>query len=281
LRVSVQEKAPGIVAPDAALGGDNFDRRCGAIAERQKFSALLKMLRTGLLGSLIASCHQAVKQRIVEMIDELKELFTTLPKGASLTWLFITGVVGGFASQFIAFVGRWFAKPRLSFQIGSTVPFVIQGPTDKSPTGSTWIRVRVDNKGWRNAESCRVYLTDVFKEGKKEPILNQDAMMLQASAGGDGDAYKPITISRKFGRFWDIAETRGRDELYVASKEFWHRNTTQAPLPTGTYDFWIAASGTNFNPAPVGIKIRFAGASAPICVSSYRIGGGRATRAQP
>jgi hypothetical protein len=98
-------------------------------------------------------------------------------------------------------------------------------------------------------------------------------MMLGASSGGDSGAYMPITIARKFGRFWDIADTRGRDELHVASQEFLNRNTTQAPLPTGTYDFWIAASGTNFNPAIRGIRVKFNGASAPIYVSSYRIGG--------
>jgi hypothetical protein len=76
-----------------------------------------------------------------EMIDLLKDLLTTLPNDASLTWLFIAGVVGAFASQFITFVGRWITKPRLTFRVGSTVPFVIPGPTDMSPTGSSWLRV--------------------------------------------------------------------------------------------------------------------------------------------
>jgi hypothetical protein len=159
-------------------------------------------------------------QEFFEMIDSLKHLLTTLPQDASLTWLFIAGVVGAFASQFIIFVGRLITKPRLTLQVGSTVPFVIQGPTDTSPTGSTWIRIRVKNKGRRNAESCRVFLTDVFKKGKKEPILKQDATMLGASSGGDSGAYNPITISRKFGRFWDIADTRGRDELHLTRRVY-------------------------------------------------------------
>jgi hypothetical protein len=194
-----------------------------------------------------------------------------MPKDASLTWLLITLVIGGLVSQSIGFAVRCITRPKLRFQVGSTAPFVIQGPTDKSPTGSTWIRVRVDNRGWRNAESCRVYLTDVFKEGQTEPILKQDAMILGASSGGDAGAYLPMTISRKFGRFWDIADTRGRDELYVTSSEFFNRNMTRAPLPIGTYHFWIAASGTNFNPVTKGITVKFSGAGAPICVSSYRI----------
>jgi len=207
------------------------------------------------------------------MIDLLKELLA-MPKDVSLGWLLITvlvtGFLGGLVSQSVTFLTRYFTRPKLRFEVGSTAPFVIQGPTDTSPTGSTWIRIRVENKGWRNAESCRVYLTDVFKEGRQEPILKQDAMMLGASSGGDSGAYEPITISRKFGRFWDIADTRGRDELHVTSQEFVYRNTTQAPLPIGTYDFWLAASGTNFNPVTIGIKVKFAGANAPICVSSYR-----------
>lgn len=198
-----------------------------------------------------------------------------MPRDASLPWLLIsvlvTGFIGGLVAQFIAFAGRCITRPRLRFQVGSTAPFVMQGPTDQSPTGSTWIRVRVENRGWRNAELCRVYLTDVFKEGQREPILKQDAVMLGASSGGDAGAYLPITISRKFSRFWDIADTRGRNELYVTSREFLNRNTTRAPLPIGTYHFWIAASGNNFNPVTRAITVKFIGAGGPICVSSHRI----------
>jgi hypothetical protein len=102
----------------------------------------------------------------LEMTDLVASLLA-MPKDASLTWLVISGFIGGFLAHFIAVAGRWFTRPRLRFQVGSTAPFVIQGPTDKSPTGSAWIRVRVDNRGWRNAEVCRVYLTDVFMEDQR------------------------------------------------------------------------------------------------------------------
>jgi hypothetical protein len=161
------------------------------------------------------------------------------------------------------------AKPRLSFQTASKIPFVIVAPRDDSPTGSaTWIRVRVINRGWRDAESCRVYLTDIFEEGAQEPILKDDAFPLWASAGGDGDPYAPLSISRGFGRFFDIAFIPGR-ELRVASNEFWIRR--RAALPPGTYEFWIAASGTKLNPVPLGIKIQFDGVSAPVVSVKRRL----------
>jgi hypothetical protein len=177
-----------------------------------------------------------------------------------------SALLGGIIAQLIAGAVRWTTKPRLRFHFGSKTPFVISAPRDDSPSGSaTWIRLRVDNRGWRNAESCRVYLTDITRQDVKESIVTEDAFPLWSSAGGDGGGpYAPLSISRKFGRFWDVGFIPVC-ELKVASDEFWIR--TRAALPPGTYAFRIAAAGTNFNPITTEINIQFQDASAPIIVS--------------
>jgi len=185
---------------------------------------------------------------------------------ANSVWLVvISAIIGGFISQLITGFIWWMTKPRLKFQTASKIPFVIVAPLADDPTAigkATWIRVRVDNRGWRNAESCRVYLTDIFiSEDEEEPIiLRHDAMPLWASAGGDGDPYAPLSISRKFGRFFDIGFISD-GKLMVASKEFPSRWRDPLPLP-GIYNFGIAASGTNFNPITGVIKLQFHGVSA-------------------
>jgi hypothetical protein len=182
---------------------------------------------------------------------------------ANSVWLIvISATIGGFISQFITEFIRWMTKPRLRFQTASKIPFVIVAPLADDPTTigkATWIRVRVHNRGWRDAESCRVYLTDIFREDKEESILKDDAFPLWASAGGDGDPYASLSISRRFGRFFDIGFITNR-QLTVASKEFPIRR--REPLPPGTYKLGIAASGTNVNPITGVIKLRFDGVSA-------------------
>ncbi len=158
----------------------------------------------------------------------------------------------------------WITKPRLCFRTGRKVPLVIHD------LDATWIRVRVHNWGWRNAESCRVYLTDIFREGATEPILRKDAMILQASSGGDSGAFQPLSISRKFDRFFDIAYIA--DHEPCTSDEFKARTNNNPKLPPAIYEFRIAASGTNFNPVRRGIEVQVDGAIAPI-VSSFRVGG--------
>jgi hypothetical protein len=183
------------------------------------------------------------------------------PQNSAWLWQMIaTAIAGGVISQLITGLFRWVTKPRLELQTGSAIPFVIVAPREGSPTGSaTWIRVRVKNWGRRNAESCRVYLTDITKEG--EPILKADPFPLWASAGGDGDYRAPLTISRKFSRFFDIGFLITDTELNVASDEF--RIRRREPLPAGTYKLGIAASGTNFNPTTRTISIHFDHGSAP------------------
>jgi hypothetical protein len=179
----------------------------------------------------------------------------------------LTAIIGGFITQLITLFVWWITKPRLCFRTGRNVPLVIHA------RNATWIRVRVRNWGWRNAESCRVYLTDIFREGATDPILMKDAMILQASSGGDSGAFKPLSISRKFGRFFDIAFIADHERLLtVTSDEFKERTNNNPKLPPGTYEFRIVAAGTNFNPVRRGIKVQFDGASAPI-VSSFRLGG--------
>src|SRR5262245_9906358 len=119
------------------------------------------------------------------------------PANFAWAWQMIaSAIAGGVISQLIVGLFHWVTKPRLELETGSAIPFVIVAPRDGSPTGlATWIRVRVKNRGWRNAESCRVYLTDIIKGGY-EPILEADAFPLWASAGGDGDPGAPLTISR-------------------------------------------------------------------------------------
>jgi hypothetical protein len=183
------------------------------------------------------------------------------PQNSAWAWQMIaSAVAGGVISQLIAGLFRWVTKPRLKLETGSMIPFVIVAPRKGSPTGSaTWIRVRVKNWGWRNAESCRVYLTDIIKEG--EPILKADAFPLWASAGGDGDYRAPLTISRRFSRFFDVGFLITDTELNVASDEF--RIRRAEPLPAGSYKLGIAASGTNFNPKARTINIHFQRGSAP------------------
>ena len=194
-------------------------------------------------------------------------------------------VMGGVITQLFAWFVWLITRPRLRFQTGSKVPFVIvvtqpvgpvafeAGPIKRgsSTKSITWIRVRVHNKGWRNAKSCRVYLTDISQKDATEPILKKDVMILGASSGGDGDPWEPLSISRGFGRFFDIAFIPDKGELTVQSREFWAR-TKGKTLPPGTYEFRFAASGTNFNPVRGGIRIQFDAANAPV-ISAFRLGG--------
>jgi hypothetical protein len=160
---------------------------------------------------------------------------------ANFSWVWQT-VLGGIISLSLAGLFRWITKPRLRFQIASSIPFVLVGPRHDSPTGlATWIRVRVHNRGLRNAESCRVYLTDIFREGQEEPILKEDAMPLWASTGGDRDEYAPLSISRKFGRFFDIGFIPPDRQLVVASDEFSIRRRQQ-PLPPARFWSSLASS---------------------------------------
>jgi hypothetical protein len=175
---------------------------------------------------------------------------------ANSTWawqMIASAFAGAAISQLIGGFFQWVTKPRLIFETGPEIPFVLVAPCEDSTTGSaTWIRVRVKNWGLRDAQSCRVYLTDIIREG--DSILKEDAMVLWASAGGDGNAYAPLTISRGFGRFFDIGYIPNID-LKVASKEFMIRHAQ--PLPPGTYKFRIAASGTNFHPVTRTIEVHF------------------------
>jgi hypothetical protein len=123
-------------------------------------------------------------------------------------------------------------------------------------------------------------LTDITREGDKEPILKDDAMPLWASAGGDGKPFEGLTISRGFRRFFDIAfvpspishsthatvksdagieKTFSVDHLELASPEFWIRHPDS--LTPGSYTIRIAASGNNFRPKRRKITIRFKDAS--------------------
>jgi hypothetical protein len=174
-------------------------------------------------------------------------------------------IAGAVIVEIIRFLFRWAGQPRLRFQIGTETPFVIYA------LDATWIRVRVHNRGWRNAESCRVYLTDIFRKGATEPTLKEDAMILQASSGGDAGAFQPLSVSRGFGRFFDIAFFDCEKLLTVTSLQFKDRTNVVERLPPGTYEFRIVAAGTNFNPVRRGVKVQFDGASAPI-VSLFRLG---------
>src|SRR5262249_14099347 len=120
-----------------------------------------------------------------------------------------SAIAGALVTQLITLIIAliiWLiTRPRLTFETGPEIPFVLVAPRTDSPTGSaTWIRVRVKNWGWRDAQSCRVYLTDIIREGERVPILKEDAMTLWASTGGDGDYRAPLTISRGFRRYFDI-----------------------------------------------------------------------------
>jgi hypothetical protein len=190
-----------------------------------------------------------------------------------------TAIIGGVIAQLITLIVWFFTKPCLRLQIGSHVPLALVAATcAESPTGlATWIRVRVKNWGWRDAQSCRIYLTDVIRKGDREPILQKDALLLWASAGGDGKPFEGLTVSRGFSRFFDIAFVPSRnsdsthatvkshpdypnktfsvDHLELASPEFWIRYPDS--LPPGTYTIKIAASGNNFHPRIRKIKIHF------------------------
>jgi hypothetical protein len=115
--------------------------------------------------------------------------------------------------------------------------------------------VRIYNSGGRSAKSCRLYLIDLPKEGDKrdELILKDEAIPLWASNGGDDGVDAPLTISRGFGRYFDIAYFLDRDELKIPSSQCEVRTT--AKLAPGVYLFGIAASGAH--PITAKIEIRF------------------------
>jgi hypothetical protein len=214
---------------------------------------------------------------------------------ATSTWalqMIASAFAGGVIAQLITLIVWLVTQPWLKLEVGSNVPLLLVAATcAESPTGSaTWIRVRVKNCGWRDAQSCRAYLTDITKEGEnisilKEEnisILKEDVITLWASAGGDGKPLEGLTISRGFSRFFDIGfvpspishlthatdpdhppqgakKTFSVDHLEVASPEFWIRHPDS--LPPGTYTISIAASGNNFHPQTRKIMIRFKDAS--------------------
>src|SRR5262245_60477914 len=138
----------------------------------------------------------AAWQTITSTINSTLASITSAINSGGAWPMIASAVIGGIISQIITLIVGLLTKPRLRLQIGNVVPLLILAPRPDSPTGSaTWIRVRVKNWGWRDAQTCRVYLTDVIKRGETEPILKKDAMTLWASAGGDRDHRDPLTIS--------------------------------------------------------------------------------------
>jgi hypothetical protein len=136
---------------------------------------------------------------------------------ANLWVAIIGGAAGALFSQIFQVWFRRLGRPRLCFQTESKVPR-------------------------RNAESCRVYLTDIFREGATEPLLKEDAMILQASSGGDSGPFESLSISRKLGRFFDIAFIDREKLLTVTSLQFKDRTNLVERLPPGTYEFRIVAA---------------------------------------
>lgn len=181
--------------------------------------------------------------------------------------VFMGALIGAFVYQCLSFLVRHARRPRLEFEIRSEGPFVVAAMHHEAPAAqATWIRVRIYNSGRRSAKSCRLYLMDLTKEGDKpdELILKDEAMPLWASNGGDDGVDAPLTISRGFGRYFDIAYFLDRDELKIPSSQCQGR--TIAKLPPGVYLFGIAVSGANFDPITAKIEIRFEEAE-PIVVS--------------
>jgi hypothetical protein len=191
-----------------------------------------------------------------------------------MRWLilcaFIGGLIGAFVYQWISLFVRHRRRPRLEFQIRNEAPFIVAAMHNESPTiQATWIRVRIYNSGGRNAKSCRAYLMDLIKEGDKrdEVILKDEALTLWASNGGDDGINAPLTISRDFGRCFDIAYFLNRDEMKIPSSQYDLRTT--AKLAPGVYSLGIAVSGANFDPITAKIEIRFDVENEPI-VASFR-----------
>ena len=101
----------------------------------------------------------------------------------------------------------------------------------------------------------------------QDRFLKDDAVLLWASSGGDrGCVNAPLTISRNFGRFFDLAAFLGR----VTSYEFPNTESMKENVSgyePGTYRFGISASGANFDPVAAIVEVSFETASEPVKVS--------------
>jgi hypothetical protein len=178
---------------------------------------------------------------------------------------FIGAFIGAAIYQCLLSLVRHRRRPRLEFRINCEDPLIVAPLHNESlRTEATWIRVRICNSGGRNAKSCRAYLTDIIREGDNcdEVILKDEAHTLWASNGGDDGINAPLTISRGFGRDFDVAYFLDRSELKIPSSQYELR--TKAKLASGVYLLGIAVSGANFDPITAKIEIRFDGADEPI-----------------
>jgi hypothetical protein len=172
------------------------------------------------------------------------------------------------AAAVLAFqkVIEYWQRPILKFETGAQEPFV--RIVSRSVGNELWIRVRLQNSGWSEAQSDRVYLTDLTKNGTAEPMFKDDAVLLYASSGGDGNRTAPLTISPNFGRFFDLAASIGTDHFKIPNTEYYDLEG----YGPGTYRFRIAASGANFRPVVAVVEVGFEGASKPVKVSLISTG---------
>jgi hypothetical protein len=188
----------------------------------------------------------------------------------------VSSAVGAAITLGLHSVWRWWRRPRIFIDADSGEPFVKRVTYDGHPRKRpkpTWIRIRVRNEGKTDALSVRAYLSDIWKEGDSSPLFYKDAVALWASSGGDGGSDSPLTISRGFERFFDVACFFGDGKgLRIPNT---HYLDTKPYGVSGIYFITVKISGANFKPHGECIRIEFSDESSSVNVSRLRAQGQR------
>jgi hypothetical protein len=121
-----------------------------------------------------------------------------------------------------------------------------------------YLRIKVRNRKWRLARSCRAYLVNVElrdANGQYQPTSYCDSMQLAWSAAGD-QAFSAIDLPRGLTRFVDVVSTRENSENFTpALRLLLYRDLDQLWRRTGEFRFTVMVAGDGIQPKSV--KIRF------------------------
>jgi hypothetical protein len=167
----------------------------------------------------------------------------------------IGAVIGGVAGGLAPLLATWLRRPRLVIDFKSDNNNIVVARKIEGGTliEDIWLRVRVENTGYRRAIDSQVYLTALYqvrKDGTREtdPVL-KDAKILQWAGGSK----KTIAIPKSVDFYSDLLHLPkpsggwGMMGLY----------TDQADLEkyTGTYEFHLIVSADNAEPKICKIRI--------------------------
>jgi hypothetical protein len=200
-------------------------------------------------GAVAAPVLSALASWLVMTFVKPKTLKQKLMLGIGLM------VLGLSLSTIVYWHQRSFRTSNISFEVGNGSPFVIT-----QSQGLIFVRVRVVNNSWQEA-ICRLFLTDLAREGDQQPILNNESILMAAGNTG-GEGYQEQTIGPTFGITFDIAYiVPGIDNLKIQSRQDQFLEVFRSPLPPGDYKFTVRTNGKNCTSEPKEIFVRYQGSS--------------------